>query len=284
MDAEHRLSMDAEHLAYHLPPLILAAQRLASAMPGGRHGLRRAGRGTDFWQYRPAQAGDAIDTVDWRQSARGDDLLVREREWTRPRHVWLWRDGSASMAWRSDDRLPHKADRALLLLLAVAEMARRGGETVLAGQPAVPVGTLWQAAHRLDGAGSLPLGGLVPTAGAVLLISDFLLPMEDLQACLRHLAAKGVRGHLVHVLDPAEQIFPFSGRVRFEGCEGEESVLSRKADQWQSHYARRFADHCQHVADLARSLGWSHLLHRTDQPPQTALLALHRQMGEGSSA
>ena len=77
----HDLRTRAEALGQTLPPLLAEAEMLASTVMLGEHGRRRAGMGDEFWQYRPAHAGDSARMVDWRRSARSDAHFVREREW-----------------------------------------------------------------------------------------------------------------------------------------------------------------------------------------------------------
>ena len=101
----------AEQLASTLPPLLVAAQRVAATVAQGVHGRRRVGQGETFWQYRRYLPGDSVRMVDWRRSAKSDQVFVRETEWEAAQTVWLWRDTSASMRWRSRRDLPEKADR-----------------------------------------------------------------------------------------------------------------------------------------------------------------------------
>jgi uncharacterized protein (DUF58 family) len=93
-------------------------------------------------------------------------------------------------------------------------------------------------------------------------------------------AARGVKGHLVQVTDPAEDTLPFRGRVRFSGLEGEGETLIGRVEMVKSDYVALMEAHRQSLADLARSVGWSLTAHRTDRPPQSALLALFRLLAE----
>ena len=94
------------------------------------HGRRRAGPGETFWQFRQFQASDTLRQIDWRRSASSDHLYVREREWEAAHTVWLWPDLSQSMNFRSHLAPTTKRDRAVLLMLAAAELLVRGGERV----------------------------------------------------------------------------------------------------------------------------------------------------------
>ena len=102
----------AEKLAAHLPPLLVAAERVAATVSQGVHGRRRVGQGETFWQFRRYEFGDSTQLIDWRQSAKSQPVYVRETEWEAAQSVWLWRDGSPSMAYRSNSGLPTKVERA----------------------------------------------------------------------------------------------------------------------------------------------------------------------------
>ena len=306
----------ARHLAARLPPLLVAARRIAATVTQGAHGRRRTGPGETFWQFRHSQPGDAAGAIDWRQSARSDHLFLRETEWAAAQTAWLWRDHSASMDWRSGRGLPLKRERAELLILALAVLLLRGGERVALLSGGLAPTTGQGALERLAAALELESGTdersseLRPRAGAphgaeakgaevparrlrgnmapnlprhatVVLAGDFLMPLEETAARLARLASAGARGHLIQVLDPAEESLPYDGRVRFLGLEGEGELLARRAEDLRAPYIRRLADHRDGLAALARSAGWSFATHRTDQPPQHALLALYARLAEG---
>lgn len=273
----------AQEIAARLPPLLLAAERVAATVAGGIHGRRRAGTGETFWQFRAAGPGDAITAIDWRQSARAQGLYVRETEWAAAQVVGLWRDNSASMAWRSSPELPEKRERAELLVLALAALLLKAGERVALLSGALPPttgnATLTRLAQALAGDGEgLPPSGRLPRHAERVLVSDFLLPLPQIAECLRALAAEGGGGHLVQVLDPAEESLPYDGRIRFAGLEDEGEMLVRRAEDVRAAYGRRLAAHRDGLAALARSLGWTLTIHHTDQPPQVPLLDLHTRL------
>ena len=121
--AYSRQARRAEALGARLPPLLVAAHRVAATVAQGVHGRRRVGQGDSFWQYRPFLPGDSSHRIDWRASAKSDRSFIRETEWEAAQTVYLWRDSSPSMAWRSGSAVPFKRERADLLLLALAGMA-----------------------------------------------------------------------------------------------------------------------------------------------------------------
>ena len=264
----------AEALGATLPPLLVAAERVAATVAQGVHGRRRVGQGDSFWQFRPYQTGDAPGRIDWRQSAKSARTYVRETEWEAAQSVYLWRDGSASMRWRSGAAVPEKLERAELLLLATASLLHRGGERVrLLGQPTG--GSLQAMAAALGGTDGAPPAAQLPRHARIVLFGDFLHPLEDTSATIARFAAIPVRGHLLQVLDPAEALLPYSGRVRFRGVEADGEMLVPHVEGIRAAYAEALAAQQAGLAALCRAAGWGFATHRTDSAPGSALLALY---------
>lgn len=280
-------ALAAEALGERLPPLLLAAERVAASVAQGVHGRRRTGRGDSFWQYRPFVQGDAAQRIDWRQSARSDRFFVRETEWEAAQTAYLWVADGDAMRWHSRGQAP-KRDRAVLLALALAALMLRGGEHVrLLGAPPHPAmgrAALPAIAHLLaasSGEASLPPLTRLPRHAHLILIGDFLEPLPALRAAVQGFAGLPVSGHILQVLDPAEVDLPFRGRVRFEGLgrllRGAE-FLAPKVEEIRSAYQARLADQIAGLGAIARAAGWSAALHRTDHSPAAALLALYEAL------
>ncbi|HEX5078144.1 MAG TPA: DUF58 domain-containing protein [Geminicoccaceae bacterium] len=276
------LRHDAEQLADRLPPLLVAAERVASTVAQGVHGRRRVGIGETFWQFRPYQQGDSSSRIDWRQSARATQLFLRDQEWEAAESVWLWADLSASMAWRSRPEWPTKQDRAMLLVLALASLLTRGGERVAwLGTGRRPLGgragmtSLCESLAGPASAASLPPAQLLPRHARLVVVGDLFVPLEALHERLRGFVARGVRGHLLQVTDPAEWSLPFAGRVQFEDLESDGRALIGNVDGIRERYRARLEAHVAGLHDLCRSLSWTLAGHRIDQPPEPALLALY---------
>lgn len=282
-----RLRHEAETAAERLPPLLAAAERVAATVAQGVHGRRRVGQGDAFWQFRGYQPGDTPTQVDWRRSGRADRLFVRQNEWEAAQSVWLWRDGSGSMDYASRPELPTKQHRADVLLLALSILLTRAGERVALmtrgdgrAQPASGTTAVHRVALGLAQAGTGALADDVPPAVAIprfsqtVLISDWLTPLDAIAAAVRRVSAQGARGHLLQVLDPAEETLPFAGRVQLLGCEGEAPLLAPRVENLRDRYRERLALQRDGLADIARATGWSFAVHHTDKPPHLALLGL----------
>ncbi len=120
----------ARQRAALVPDLLVDAKRLAATTINGWHGRRRKGVGESFWQFRPYVEGEAVSRIDWRRSARDDNTYIRDREWEAAHTIWLWADPSPSMLFKSKGAQVSKESRALVLMLAMAELLSRSGERI----------------------------------------------------------------------------------------------------------------------------------------------------------
>ncbi len=288
-DPARRLREGAEQLGSTLPPLLVAAERVASTVAQGVHGRRRTGTGDAFWQFRRYQPDDPAAVIDWRQSAKSQNYYVRQNEWEAAESVWLWRDGSPSMQWRSARAEMEKRDRATVLLLALASLLVRGGERIgllgvdrlaTTGKAALDrmARTLLVENAAMD---SLPPATELPRYAHVVLIGDFLSPLGEVDAAVRRFAASGISGHLLQIVDPAEESLPFRGRTRFEGMEGESALTIGRVETLRADWTARLTRRHDSLRALTQRAGWTFATHRTDRPPQSALLSLYGALAGG---
>jgi uncharacterized protein (DUF58 family) len=263
---------DASALAAGLPRLLLAAERLAHVAAAGAHGRRRAGPGESFWQFREFRDGDESRRIDWRRSASGDRLLLREREWEAQASVSVRLHDTPGLGFRSGPNVPSKRERAVLLLLAVSCLLLEAGERVaLAG--ITPPMTGRQALRRM--AAALVSGGaarLEPKARQIA-FGDFLTPDP--------VFAVPPGGAVVQILDPAECDFPFTGRVLFTGFAEESPIEAPRAETVAATYRVRLAAQRGAVVTAAQRAGQTPLFHRTDHAPAIVLAALHQALTGG---
>ena len=273
----------AERLGARLPPLMIHAERVASTVAQGEHGRRRVGQGDAFWQFRRFRQEDSSTAIDWRQSAKSQHLFVREREWAAAASLWIWRDASPSMQYKSHVATCTKVERATVLALAFASLLIRGGERIgdlndmrppTSGRPGLNRFAL-QMTSQMASKQSLPPLMPLPRFSQIILISDWLTPIDGVTSILRHYGALGVRGHMIQVLDPAEEDLPFDGRTEFEDVESKTRMLARRAETLRDAYRDRLAALRTEVARACRRQDWTFASHRTDRPAQGALLAAY---------
>jgi uncharacterized protein (DUF58 family) len=276
---------EARSLAARLPELLVTARRIAANVMLGVHGRRRRGPGEAFWEFRTYVAGEPVRQIDWRRSARDDrHLYVREREWEASQSVWLWTDLSPSMDFRSDLGAATKLDRSLVLMLALAEMLGRGGERV--GMPGLVEPRLGRdAAERLAAAllragrsDEWPSLDRVGRFADVVILSDCLSDGETMDRRIREVGGRGATLHLLQVFDPAEEVFPFKGRILFRDPETGELDLVERAETTRDEHLEMLAAHREAMRRLCRQAGFTFATHHTDRPAAEGLLSLHASL------
>ncbi len=291
----HR-EQQAHELAALLPDLTIEAKQVALTIAHGIHGRRRAGPGETFWQFRQYEQSDSATLIDWRRTASSNHVFVREREWEAAHTVWLWPDLSASMDFQSHLSNITKQERAVVLMLASAELLVRGGERVALMGLTRPTASrnataglaeeIALRAHNPILSQGLPPGISLPKYSSAILFSDFLDPLEKIAERLNTLASEGVTGHLIQVLDPAEETLPYDGRIEFVAPEGSDRWIADRAETLKTDYLAKLKAHRAGLTELAHRLGWSFLVHHTDHPASEPLLSLimHIRGGDNNRA
>jgi uncharacterized protein (DUF58 family) len=270
----------AQALSQGLPPLLVRAEKIAATVILGVHGRKRAGPGESFWQYRPYGFGDSTQRIDWRRSALSDRMFIRESEWEAANTLWVWADSAPRMAFKSHLAKDTKRDRALLITLALASLAVRAHERIggLGSERPASYGraALVRLAEHLleDRRETLPVLKQAKRFSAAVIASDFLDTIDEISKRLSQLAAAGIKGHLLQIADPAEETLPYEGRIRFEGLDTVRDFIAPKTQDLRAAYEAKYRAHLEEVRALARRLGWTFSVHRTDQDPTRSIMAL----------
>lgn len=277
------LRLKARTLASNYPTLLAEAERVAAIMASGLHGRRKAGQGETFWQYRPYDSSDAANRIDWRRSARGDSLFVRDNEWEAAHTIYFWQDKDAGMDWASHKNLPLKSESAAVLSLAISHLLMQAGErcAILGSEHRSRTGRkgldrLFEDFITTPGTHSDFKSDMRPHS-KVVIASDFLGPIETWTEELAKVAERPTQGIMLHIVDPAEEAFPYKGRLQLKmpGLETVKSLIVGRAETAQQAYQSRFERHKSDIDALARRLGWQVIRHHTNEPATTALNRLY---------
>ncbi|MFZ0323193.1 MAG: DUF58 domain-containing protein [Actinomycetes bacterium] len=94
----------------------------------GRTAVLVRGQGTEFDSLREYVVGDDVRSIDWRASARSDDVMVRTWRPERDRHVVLVIDAGRTSAGRVGDE--PRLDAAMEAALLLSVLASRAGDRV----------------------------------------------------------------------------------------------------------------------------------------------------------
>ena len=107
-----------------------------------------------------------------------------------------------------------------------------------------------------------------------ILVSDFLTPLDRVADAVQAIAGRGTHGHLVTIVDPIEETFPFAGQAVLHDPESGGSLDIGDAGAWGDAYRARISAHRDGLSEIARKQGWTLTTHRTDRPASEAALRL----------
>jgi uncharacterized protein (DUF58 family) len=249
--------------------------RARAVVEGFWHGLHRSpyhGFSVEFTEYRQYVVGDDPRYIDWRLLARTDRYYIKKFEDETNLRCHLLVDISRSMRYGS---LAYtKAQYAATLAATLAYFLHQQGDAVGLFTFDDQVREYLPARNRPGHLRSLMLalekGGpgkstdliaplqraasLLRKRGAVVLLSDFLAPLESVERSLGMLTATGHEVMLFQLLDPHELTFPFESPARFRDEEsGRELFLEPGVAR--PEYQRRLREHMDALRGLAERRG-----------------------------
>ncbi len=239
---QYRKYLDPRTLS-KIAGLEVRARHVVEGYLAGLHRSPFHGRSVEFAEHRPYTPGHELKHIDWRLWARSDRFYVKlYEEETNVRAQFLM-DASASMGYRSgamskyDYGATLAASLAYLLLLQQDAVgltvfdARVRDELAPRASPAA-LRDFCRVLETNGTEGRTNLGGLLHQVadklarrGLLILVSDLIAPSADVFSALERFRYEGHAVIVVHVVDEAEEHFPFDGNVRFEALESGEAVL-----------------------------------------------------------
>jgi uncharacterized protein (DUF58 family) len=133
--------------------------------------------------------------------------------------------------------------------------------------------------HDRSERASLPPNFAPAPLAEIVLLSDLWTDIAAVRRTMAQLSGSGARGHVVQIVDPAEETFPYWGRIEFIEPEGGGRITAGRAETWRNDYTARVERHRAAIRAETDRLGWSFVIHRTDRPASELLLALHARIG-----
>ncbi len=112
----------------------------------------------------------------------------------------------------------------------------------------------------------------------IVLISDFLRPLPEIENIIKAISKNGCHGVLLHMADPAEIELPFNGRVRFDAMNEDISLTVGRTEAVRDEYQSLFSKHRTSVQSLAQKASWDYIFYRTDHFLWDPLAALFHSL------
>jgi uncharacterized protein (DUF58 family) len=274
----------AENAAAGLPSLMAAAERAVSTLYAGDHRQRKAGSGEKFWQFREYDPSDRPQDIDWRQSAKGDRIFIRQKEWQTAQTILFWAQNDKGMSLKTGKALASKHETAVILSLALGILLIRAGERIgpldepnRAGRSELALQHMGEFLCRMPEhlplTPALPLSETLPRQSSLVLAGDFLQPTDVIDKTLSTLAAQAPHGVLFQILDPSEADLPFNGRVIFRPFDDSRDFSIANVPSIREAYRTRLKNHIEAVRTIAQRHGYGHVVHITRDDPRNALSA-----------
>lgn len=275
-------------LLARISDLPLLARTVVDGFLHGLHRSARKGLSLDFAEHRRYQPGDDLRRIDWKAYARTDRLYVKEYEADTNAGVLFALDVSGSMDYASG--VVNKFAYGRMLVAALAWLSQRQGDRVGLATFAdrlvemVPPSTrhldlLLHALGRASavGEGTLPLAidrvaDVAARPGIVVLVTDCYGEPADIGRAVDTLRARGHDVLAFHLLDRAEEEFPFDAAAVFE--DGESGLrLPLRPEEVRARYLRLWGEHRAALERRFAAAGVDYVPLRTDEPLDRALHA-----------
>ncbi|OPY46048.1 MAG: VWA domain containing CoxE-like protein [Methanosaeta sp. PtaU1.Bin028] len=265
---------------------LLVRKKVSTAYTGSRRSVR-FGHGINPVGYREYRKGDDFKLVDWKVYGRTEKLFVREHEEERSLMVHILLDASGSMDFSG------KFSFAARLAAGIAYLAVRENEKfsislfaneLEPGEPRRGVGNLLRSIELMEG--TKPEGGtgikkaagqfdrLVSTTSLVVLVSDFLDEIEDVEVAIFKLSRHDLI--LIHVEAPQEADLNLAGDVRILDAETNKHLITRIDQRERDLYQARRDAHVSRIASVCSSVSVPFFTFRSDGPVFEAFLEMMR--------
>jgi uncharacterized protein (DUF58 family) len=218
----------------------IIARWVVDGFISGLHRSPRKGFSVEFAEFRPYQPGDDLRYIDWRVVARADRWVVKQFEEETNLRATIVLDVSRSMSWTGSPSRLTKLAYAERLAAAISLLLLRQRDAVGLVRFDSEVRTVlaprarWVQWRRIITALDDPGAGresraaagleraarLVRRPGMIILITDLLMDVADVERAMRALRAVGHDVTVLHVMDPAERDLAVSGEAVFVDPEG----------------------------------------------------------------
>ena len=284
---ESRTYLDPKVLS-KIASLELRARLIVEGTISGQHPSPFHGFSVEFAEHRPYTWGDELKHIDWKLWARTDRYYIKLYEEETNLRAYLLVDCSNSMRFSSASLSKYDYGCTLAASFAYLLLAQRDAVALTLFDDSVRVnlppsnnpahlGKMCGLMERASPAEKTAMGSLlhgiaesIPARSLVILVSDLLVPVDEIVAGLQHLRFNRHEVIVWHVLDPAERDFPFDGDVLFEGLESEERLLV-DGRQLRGQYLKDFGQFRQAIVDACGQLKIDYTSLDTSEPPNLAL-------------
>ncbi len=258
---------------------LIIRKRITSNYSGAKLSTAH-GRGVVIKDRRIYAPGDDFRAIDWRAFARTDKLYVKKYEEERSLSVHIIVDSSASMDYGGKTT---KFDYASMLAVGYAYVAVRQNEKFQFAtfdeslRSFKPARGMHQVASMIDHLNKMKPDGesrlstavtqykrFIRSRSYIVLISDFLVPIEEVKKALPHFGDHEV--HIIHVLDQKEVDLRLEGDLRLHDMETKGMLKTFISPKLRHTYQQKMREHILAVEEACDQFGFNYHLATTNKP------------------
>lgn len=258
---------------------LLVRKRVTSNYAGPRRSIAQ-GRGIVFKEHRIYAPGDDIRAIDWNVYARTNDYYVRVYEEERNFTVHIIIDISNSMNFGKKIK---KIDYASMLGVGFAYLAIKDNnkfqfstfsERLEVFQPRKGMSHLAAMIYHLNNVKTKGMSRikesvfqykkLIGSRSLLVLISDFLINIEDIREALFNLGDHEIK--IIQVLDPVEKDLNMEGDFKLKDSETSSILRTFISPRLRVNYQKMLEDHSSEIAKTCNSMGINFYQITTDTP------------------
>ncbi len=258
----------------------------------GMHKSPTKGMSMEFRQHREYVQGDDPRHLDWKVFAKTDRYYIKEYESETNLACQIVLDCSESMTYRGEGpmtKFDYAATAAASLAYLLLLQRDAVGFTLFDAEVRthIPAASAFSQFHHavnamenvtpgartMTGNALMAVGNNFKRRSMVIVLSDFLDDVDPLALGLNRLHFDGHELMAVHVADPLEISFPFSGPAIIEGLEDSGRLRCDPSD-FRELYLENRADHLAQLRLACRRLRYDFVETVTSSPLDEALSEL----------
>lgn len=261
----------------------LARRKVSSVYMGSRRSIKQ-GRGMELYDHREYYPGDDFRSIDWKLYSRTEKLYIRRFEEEKNLTLHILVDSSASMDFSTVKM--RKFDYAGSIAAGFAFIALNRYEKfapVLYSNRIMGImpsrkGKMhfFRMINLLNGAkqiGETDLGEcmnqysrFIKTKSFLIVISDFLEPIDSLREGIYRIARRSKEAILIQTLDPGEINLKWTDDINFEDMETSKFERAYLSPDFRKNYTNRLREHIFDIQEICDDTGIEFFSVSTDTP------------------
>ncbi len=242
---------------------------------------KKRGIGEEFWEYKKYEFGDPIKNIDWKKTAKNDEILIKFKEMETSKKIWIWMNRSLSMNYKNSKNVETKAERASVIGIILIDILIRAGESVgiIGSELGLKNGkqNFFQLVKAFLECPKIPRDKRIKKGDILILISDFLDKPEDSISRIINISESICNGFLIQTLDESEISFPFFGRNQFYDPQSGLHKLFNKSELIKKIYIRKIEDHNKKLSLMCSKFGWKVMKSITNESYNSFVRKLYYQ-------